>query len=195
MLAMLVGGATFAWFTDSKTIGKNSISTGTVYITAVRDDGDTYPGPLFYTTPEEGRTPSGVNGVRPTGLWRPGDSHERTLVLFNQSSMKVRVTRVSAAIESGLAPDTDAYNEFINKLNVKIYKNSSTVLYNGPLAGLLGSGSAAGGGITMEPLNIMYPSASIVSLIYQCSLDTSAGNALQGAQPKISFSVTVQQDA
>lgn len=196
LVSLLVGGATFAIFTDSATNSGNTFSAGRVDISAVRNQGDSVPGPMFYTTAEQGRTTDGQDGLLPTGIWAPGDSHMRQLDVYNLGSLAVKLTKIKADVDpaSGIQPGSPAYTEFINKMNIKVeLSGSSKVLYNGPLAGLLG------GWVDIAPGDIVPLAGSTLlgtptaHLTFTATLDKSAGNVLQGTNPIFSFSVWAEQ--
>jgi len=193
---LLVGGATFAYFSDSATNANNTFTAGTVDIYAVRDQGDTVPGPMFYTTAEQGTTPDGQPGLRPTGLWAPGYQFSRQLDVYNYSTTTVRLTKLRADMDpaSDIKPGSAAYTEFINKMNVKVVlSGDSATLYDGPLSGLLN------GWYDIDPQDIVPIAAKVngvtpcAHLTFTCSLDSSAGNVLQGVNPVVDFSLFAQQ--
>ena len=58
--------------------------TGTVDIDTNRGAWDTVPGPMFYTTKEEGRTAGwATDGLKPIVEWAPGDLNVRSLKVYN----------------------------------------------------------------------------------------------------------------
>lgn len=102
-IAVTVGG-TFALFTAQTNAANSTITAGKLCITSERDNSDPIPGPMFYVTAEQGKTPGGVLGEIPTGLWAPGDSHRRTLIVRNPdscSTMGAWLTSVKANLVSG----------------------------------------------------------------------------------------------
>jgi predicted ribosomally synthesized peptide with SipW-like signal peptide len=200
LVCALVGGATFALFTDSATNSAKDFTAGTVTIGSVRDNGDTVPGPMFYTTREQGMTTTGQPGKYPTGLWKPGDTNARVLVLYNKGSLEARLTRIKASVDptaSDIQPGSDAYREFINKMYVKItapgMPSGTIEVYNGTLAELIGDGSAANGSMVLPVGTPDWPSPN-VPLTFECHLDISAGNFLQGTNPVFGFVIVAEQD-
>lgn len=199
LVSLLVGGATFALFTDSATNSGNTFAAGRVDISSLRNQGDTVPGPMFYTTPAQGRTTNPENpedGMLPTGLWAPGDSHMRQLDVYNLGSLAIKLTKIKADVDpaSSIQPGSPAYTEFANKMNIKVeLSGNAKVLYNGPLAGLLG------GWVDIAPGDIVTLAASNshgvpnAHLTFTAVLDKSAGNVLQGTNPIFSFSVWAEQ--
>lgn len=98
LFAISIGGATFALFTDSATNAPNTFRAGTVDIDSYRDGFDTIPGPMFYTNEIEGATPTDPSypGLKPTGLWAPGDSHVRSLIVYNKGTLDAVLDQVKA---------------------------------------------------------------------------------------------------
>ncbi|HWI64579.1 MAG TPA: SipW-dependent-type signal peptide-containing protein [Symbiobacteriaceae bacterium] len=101
MMTLGVTAGTFALFSASAGPNNNQFTAGTLTLSAVRDQGDTIPGPMFYTTPDEGDTPTGVDGLYPTGPWAPGDSRVRVLLVRNTGSLDAWLTSVGADLASG----------------------------------------------------------------------------------------------
>ncbi|MGE5423598.1 MAG: hypothetical protein ACM3QW_10060 [Ignavibacteriales bacterium] len=134
LLCLAIGGATFALFTDGAATNSKVIASGTVDIDSYRDGFDTIPGPMFYTTPEEGKTPTdpSYNGLKPTGLWVPGDTQIRSLIVYNQGSLDAVLDQVSAQI---ISDDSN----MAEHMNVAVYKVLPRCLPNGaPFAPLPG---------------------------------------------------------
>lgn len=85
LVGSLIGGATFATWTASTSVSGNIANTTTLTVEAKRDNGDIYPGPMFYTQDSEGG-PGDVTGYNSTGLWYPGRTVERQLFLLNPTT-------------------------------------------------------------------------------------------------------------
>lgn len=119
LMAMVVGGATFAWFTDTATSSDNTFTSGTVDIDAYRDGFDTIDGPMFYTTKEEGATQDGTKGLKATGLWAPGDSVVRSLVVHNGPYSLDSVLYKAQAVDQSSSTLPAGYTD---EMKVKIYK-------------------------------------------------------------------------
>jgi predicted ribosomally synthesized peptide with SipW-like signal peptide len=115
LAAFAIGGTTYALFTDTASVGKKTFMTGTLDIDTNRAGLDTIPGPMFYTNPIEGKALDGSPGLKPTGLWAPGDLHIRTLVVQNRGSLDAVLDSVKAELVSD---PTDMAAD----LNVKIFK-------------------------------------------------------------------------
>lgn len=196
-ISLLAGGVTYAYFTSSAVNSGNTFTTGTVKISSLRDQGDTVPGPLFYTTALQGRTyDNKKDGIRPTGLWAPGDSVQRQLDVYNEGSLDVKFTKVMASLDptSDIQSGDAAYTDFINKMNIKIQQSgSSEILYDGSLAGLLSGW--VGATEIIDSASNPGGQSPCVHLTFTATLDTSAGESLQGKNPVFSFSVYAEQSA
>jgi len=198
LVAGLVGGgATMAWFTDTATNAANTFTAGTVEIDVDRAGGDTTPGPMFYTTIAEGAAAPGQAPLHPTGVWWPGRTVSRELAVLNTGSLQVRLDQVSAEITSinGVSPGVNPAlaTSFADNMNVKIYVagHPDDVLYNGPLATLLFGPQSCLHQPLIAPWTGRWP--SMLGLVYEVTMLTSAGNDLQGIVPVVSFSVYAEQ--
>lgn len=125
-ISLIVGGSTYAFFSDTATNSNKTFTAGTVDIDSYRDGFDTIPGPMFYTTPSEGATPTepSYDGLKPTGLWAPGDTHIRSLVVYNKGSLDAAIKQVKAEIIS------DNKN-MASQMDVAVYKISPKYLSDG----------------------------------------------------------------
>lgn len=196
--AVFIGGSTYAWFTDSDAITGNTFSTGTVVMTTIRDNGEYVPGPLFYTTAEEGKVLSGPStgelGLYPTGLWMPGMSATRNLTVTSSGSLAARVCRIGATLtgDTAFMANQDARDEFAINLRVKVTSTSggNQTLLDRPLAELLADGGAA-----CDVKKIIGANGSSQNIDFTCSLSTNAGNSLQGQKPVVSFYLIAEQVA
>ncbi|MDB4895567.1 MAG: hypothetical protein JWN15_1829, partial [Firmicutes bacterium] len=75
IMAVGISAGSFALFSAQAGPSQAILTAGTVNLNSWRDQGDTIPGPMFYTTAAEGATsPGGVPGLYPTGPWAPGDN-------------------------------------------------------------------------------------------------------------------------
>lgn len=132
--AFAVSGFTYAMFTDQAVNQEKTFTTGTVDIDSYRDGFDTIPGPMFYTTKEEGATSTNPSfyGLKPVGLWVPGKTVVRSLVVYNQGTLDAVLDQVRAEIQSD--PDNMA-----SQMDVAVYKILPRYLPNGtPFAPLPG---------------------------------------------------------
>jgi predicted ribosomally synthesized peptide with SipW-like signal peptide len=189
LTAAAVGiGTTFALF-SAQTASNNTFTAGTLCLTSERNDGDTVPGPMFYVTPAQGATPPPLNlpGTLPTGEWAPGDTHTRTLTVFNPtscSSMNAWLTSVEASVHPG------GYLPMANKLWVEI----TTPQGGGPdvkvAEGWLSTFLAG-------PVPIQYPDTTKIPLFltsnrhmkFKVNFDLSADNSYQGQTLVVDFRV------
>jgi len=200
LIGGLLGGTTMALFTDVESNSGNVFVVGSVDIRVDRNLGDPIPGPMFYTNLAEGTTPGGGVPLNPTGLWAPGDTESRNLDVRNMGSLEVRLHQVSAQITSvnGSPPEQmpALAASFANNMNVKIYvagHPNAKVLYHGSLAALL----AGPQGCLYRPLIApnLGPWPPMVQLVYEVTMNLSAGNDLQGIVPIVSFHVFAEQTA
>lgn len=127
LAALAIGGTTYALFTDDAINKNNTFVAGTVDIDSYRGGADYIPGPMFYTTPEEGASPQdpvNFKGIKPTGLWAPGDMHIRSLVVYNKGSLDAVLNQVKADISGD---DSNIAEE----MHVTIFKVLPKYLPNG----------------------------------------------------------------
>ena len=196
IFALMIGGATFALFTDTATNSNSELTAGNVDIACSRNNGDGHPGPMFYSTAEQGEV--GGADINPTGeniigLWAPGDSHSRYLNLQNTGSLAAKISKVTANITNSTALSATEYDEFSQMMNVQILYKWDTaqekVLYDGPLAGLLN------GWVDIPAADIPVLASGCLSevLKFTCSLDIEAGNDIQGISPVVDFSIYAEQ--
>jgi len=184
LAAFLMGGATLAWFTSQDTNEGNEFIAGTVKITAERNLGDPIPGPMFYTTREQGNFSDPSWPDHATGQWYPGKTETRQLVVYNQGSLHVKLNGLSAEV-TGI-DDPALAQAWAEKMNVKVFVSSSpgSVLFDGTLDQLL-----EGQYPTAAQPFLGAQNGSNLHLSFEVEMDTSAGNALQGLEPVVSFSV------
>lgn len=195
IVASIGAGLTLAIFTDQDYNAENPFSAGTVDIAADRNLGDPIPGPMFYTTVEQGTILEGNDALNPTGVWWPGRMEYRNLDVRNMGSLQVRINRVSAEITSinGEAPQPPLSESFAANMHVKIYvagHPQTKVLYNGSLADLLTIQNCIHKPVIAPFTNLWPP---MVQLVYEVTMLSSAGNDLQGIVPIVKFNVYVEQ--
>lgn len=119
--SLAVGGATYAIFKSEVTNSANTVTAGTLKITAKRDDVPN-EGPMFYS-----QNTAGNYGGMPTGLWAPGDKHTRGLFLENNGSLEAKLKTLTVnpadsngvAVTSGTQYDDDLL--FAKQAKVKIW--------------------------------------------------------------------------
>src|SRR5690606_2805901 len=92
-VGLLVGGASYALFTDTEANSGNSFKAGTLELTQHRHDVP-IEGPMFYVDNNDA-------GEMGTGLWAPLDSHTRAMFITNTGSLDGKVTQVSAKAKTG----------------------------------------------------------------------------------------------
>lgn len=184
----LIGGATFALLSDSTVNNNNVFTTGKVDITANRDLGDPIPGPMFYTNKAEGLTPDGKVPNWETGLWYPGKSVTRTLIVTNlDDSVNAKIDGISAFLHN--INDSAIAQEFANNMTVVVKPQAmpDKVLYSGKLSDLLSGRVSTLNELPISPTGIWY-------LDFTVTMDRNAGNTLQGIVPKVDFSIYASQN-
>jgi len=207
-VCMLIGGATFAYFTDTAANTANTFTAGTIILRGERDLSDRVPGPMFYTSTSDSsgyypydevtqRSPSGEY----LGGWAPGDSVTRAMNLYNDGTIDAKVTKVKADVKAQftnidgaiISGETSGlpYDEFIDKMNIRImYPTLNKVLYNGKLSGLLN------GWVNVPAEAIIYVNAGQVgaaNISVEASLSTEAGNDIQGKNFIFDFTFYAEQ--
>lgn len=189
--AVAVGvGGTFALFSASTT-STNNFTAGTLCLTSDRNDGDPVPGPMFYVTAAQGQTPGGIPGTLPTGLWAPGDTHTRTLTVYNPTScstMGAWLTTIQANMHPG------GYGPMADKLLVKVKTpeggGPDVVVAQGPLSMFLAG-----------PVPVAYPDTTKIPvhlssnrhLKFEVYFDIGADNSYQGQTVVVDFIVNAEQ--
>ncbi|WP_273378185.1 SipW-dependent-type signal peptide-containing protein [Symbiobacterium thermophilum] len=190
--ALSIGG-TLALFTDATDASKDFVA-GTLCLRSDRNDGDPVPGPMFYITPEQGKTPSGQLGINATGPWAPGDSHTRTITVYNSpdcSSMDAWLVSVEARLTEGIE---DQYEPMAEKLHVKVKTpkggGPDEVVAEAPLSDFLAG-----------PVSIAYPDGTKIPLHltsnrhmkFEVTFDKAAGNDYQDKTLVVDFIVHAEQ--
>ncbi|MFZ5822977.1 MAG: TasA family protein [Bacillota bacterium] len=190
LFATLIGlGGTLALFSDAETSDATFVA-GTLCIDAQRNDGEAIPGPMFYVTPEQGETPGGVPGQFPTGLWAPGDSHQRTLTVFNPTSCSTMDAWLDS-VQASLQPGSDAM--LADKLYVEVTTpqlGSDVQVAEGWLSDFLSG-----------PVLLRYPDGSRIPLWlgsnrhiqFKVIFDITADNSYQDTTLVVDFTVNAEQ--
>ncbi|MFZ5815197.1 MAG: hypothetical protein ACOY93_07825 [Bacillota bacterium] len=190
LLAATLGlGATLALFSDAET-GAQDWTAGRLCIDAQRNDGEAVPGPMFYVTAEQGETPDGIPGMFPTGLWAPGDSHQRTLTVSNPPSCSSMHAWLDA-LEASLQPGSDAM--LADKLYVEVTTpqvGTEVKVAEGWLSDFLGGA-----------VPLRYPDGSRIPLYlgsnrhvkFLVTFDLTADNSYQGTELVVDFTVHAVQ--
>ncbi|HEU4962524.1 MAG TPA: TasA family protein [Bacilli bacterium] len=197
-VGLAVGGSTYAIFTSSAQNTNNSFTAGTVDIEIQRDLGDTIPGPMFYTGTSDPtgsypydttkNVPDAPPGAESLGGLAPGDQLTRAMNIFNRGSLDVRVKKLQATVNAAGETSGPAYDQFIQKMNVKVmYPAANKVLYDGPLAGLLS------GYVDISPFLIAADPSGPANVTFTVTLDKSADNTLQGHSFVFDFGFYAEQ--
>ncbi len=191
----LVAGGTFALFTDSTSQADADFVAGTLSITSDRDEGDPIPGPMFYVTQAQGEVEGGAPAINATGVWAPGDSHTRTLVVQNFDAAHGGSSTMHAWLDSVQANLRSGDISLAEKLNVVVTTN-----YPGSSLDVV-----VAQGTLMDFLNgaipLRYPDGTRVPcylnsqwyLHFTVTFDQSAGNSYQGLNLVTDFVVNAVQ--
>lgn len=196
-VSLIVGGATYALFTDSASNSNNTFAAGTINLDQNRDLGDTIPGPMFYSAASDptGSYPYDQSGVplsppgsEAAGGWAPGDTVTRAMDLYNRGTLDAKVSRLQASVSAGATNSGAAYDQFIDKMNIKVmYPALNRVLYDGPLSGLLN------GWVDIATPLRANAGGGALNITFEASLDSSADNDLQGQNFIFDFSFYAEQ--
>lgn len=184
-LTLGITAGTYALFSATTTNSDSIFTAGTVALTSWRDQGDTVPGPMFYTTPAEGQTPSGLPGLLPTGHWAPGDKHMRVLMVRNTGTLAAWLK----SIQTDMTPGSSIY--LAQKLQVKVTTDSAglNVLASGTMADFINTDQTFSTPISINP----GPAPKV--LYFHVELPLDADNSYQGLTLRVDFSVYAEQKA
>lgn len=196
VVGVTVGGATYAIFTSSATNTNNSFKAGTVILTQNRDQGDTktIPGPMFYSAASDptGSFPYDTNknryqppGGEAIGGWAPGDTARRAMNLYNKGTLDAKINKLKANVNSAGVTSGEAYDEFIDKMNIKVIYTGQT-LYDGKLSGLLNEY------VNIQPI-LATPDGDPVNITFEANLSKEAGNKIQGQSFVFDFTFSAEQ--
>lgn len=103
VVALVVGGATFALFTDSESNEGNTFEAGTLELSTHRHDVP-IEGPMFYTHDSD-------DGRMGTGEWAPRDVNTRAMFIKNTGTLDAKLNRLSAIPEEGTSEVTEEFAE------------------------------------------------------------------------------------
>lgn len=198
LVAAITGTAmTLAFFTSMASIDNNVVTAGTLKINLNRVD-DTLPGPMFYTTTEEGRTSptednlEGLPGLNPTGTWAPGVSHMRVLQVESTGTIDGRLKSVGATLENGDSPLADV-------LWVEIFRDNdpSQILASGTLRDFIVADKLLNPPINLAgdydgPFGDEYY-GDVGTLNFKVTLPSTVNNDYQGLSFKTAFTVQAEQ--
>ena len=207
-VALGAGYATYASFTSGAAAVSPTMRAGTVNVSVERDQGDAIPGPMFYTTPAEGtqEVDPYLPGINPTGLWYPGKSETRAMIVRNTGSLPFRIYGLSATITDPTPldgmDDTRLREALIVQVSVVPFPGGLPLpLWEGPLAALTAGGVVPVGPPAPPPPlpppppfpgTLLMPTSS-VPLLYRVTMPLGAGNDYQGLRGIVGFSVHVRQ--
>jgi predicted ribosomally synthesized peptide with SipW-like signal peptide len=203
-LGLTAGGATYALFTDSAQNTNNMFTAGTINLEQNRDLGDTIPGPMFYTAASDptGSYPYDQSGVQyappgseAIGGWAPGDRVVRAMDLYNTGTLQAKVTKLQASVNPAGVMSGTAYNQFIDKMNIKVmYPAQTRVLYDGPLSGLLNGWVTIVNPTTGAPHPLIANAGGgSLNITFEAYLDSSADNTIMGEDFVFDFSFYAEQ--
>lgn len=198
-IGFTIGGATYAIFTDSATNTNNSFETGSIILSQNRDHGDriSVPGPMFYSAksdptgqfpydkPKSDGSESSALGGEDIGGWAPGDTATRAMNIYNKGTMKAKITRLIAVVNSKGVTSGDAYNEFIDKMNIKVTYLNITI-YDGKMSELIK-------GVDITTPIIAVPNSEPVNISFTATLSKDAGNVIQGKDFVFDFTFSGEQ--
>lgn len=194
LLAIAVAaGGTFALFSASTNTTSNTYTAGTLCLASRRDNSDPVPGPMFYITPTQGATPTGVPGIRATGLWAPGDSVRRSLIIDNPgncSSMNAWLKTVHAVLQSGDAALAEHLWVEVRTDHVHATPSGDDKIAEGWLSDFLNG-----------QVPLLFPDShkvemmlgSTVFLHFSISMPLNTGNEMQGKSLVVQFEVNAEQ--
>lgn len=196
-VSLIIGGATYAIFTDSASSTNNNFTSGTINLDQTRDLGDTIPGPMFYSSTSDptgsypydrAEVPLAPPGSDAVGGWAPGDTVLRAMNLLNSGTLDAKVTKLSANVSTGATNSGAQYDQFIQKMNIKVmYPAQNKILYEGPLSGLLN------GWVDIALPFRINSNGGPSNITFEATLDSSADNELQGTSFVFDFSFYAEQ--
>lgn len=145
-------------------------------------DGEANPGPLFYVTPAQGATPDGHPGLYPTGLWAPGDTNHRVLIIRNTGSLDAAVRAVRGELVSGSRLLAD-------RLEVSITTDAAGTrqIARGTLGDLVDHQ------VLFAPTALSLAPGAAIALHVWVTLPLDAGNDYQGLGAVFSFGIYAEQ--
>lgn len=187
-IALGASVGTFALFSDQTASQNNQIMAGTLSLNSWRDQGDTVPGPMFYTTPAEGNTGT-QDGLLPTGYWAPGDTHHRVLLVRNTGSLGAWILSLGADMHPGTS------QHLADKLEYRVTADSAgtVVLASGILGDLIDTDYTFAPKIDLPssalPVHLRPPKA----FHFWVTLPLDADNSYQGETLKVDFHLNAEQ--
>jgi hypothetical protein len=180
----LAGGLALAVFTTPTPAWAGVFAYNQIAVISWRGGGDSvpaaaatrgWPAPMFYTAPEEGALPGGPEGSRPTGVWAPGDTVSRTLMVKNiDPTYLVQIDRLQVALQGdmGLAP----------WFSLVVTGPNEQELYRGSLADLAS-------GILTLPSPVVLPRNLEQAVRFEATLNLDTDQGYQGRTVKADLSL------
>lgn len=197
----MVGGATLALWTASATVPGNTATATELTVSVERDNGDTPPGPMFYTVVDEGNP--GAKVTNATGLWYPGKTKARLMTVKNTNSqIKLGISKIKFNIDqnSVLPDDTDPavyspYDEYLDKMMFKVYYDFDVDVDGKPISILLAEGTLEQfmQGFSLNPTDTEMLPGGFINLRFVATLSKEAGDQLKNVKPIVDFSLTSTQ--
>src|SRR5690606_6303508 len=117
-VGLLVGGASYALFTDTAVSENNTFTSGTLTLDTHRHDVP-IDGPMFYVGDND-------DGRMGTGIWAPLDSHSRSMFIENTGSLDAKLTKLYASVDSG-SVDAENFAEQA-MVSVLVYETGGVAL-------------------------------------------------------------------
>jgi hypothetical protein len=145
------------------------------------------------------------------GGWAPGDTVKRTMILTNTGSLDAKLTGIKATARESFTQNLpsggnrtingliagDAFDEFIQLANVEVaIPDENLMLYNGSLAELMFADTDEFASLLSNPvlMGTTPPfSPGPLNITFEVTLDSSAGNDLQGQNFIFDFGFFVEQ--
>lgn len=191
--ALVWTGGTLATVRPASSLSGGS---GTLSVALDRNADGSYPGPVFYATPDQAQYPPDYAGpLRPTGHWYPGMTATRRLFVRNVGTLPFRVTGLRALLTGVEEPA--ARTEYLERQEFTVTLPDDPdlpPLYTGPLDGL--QPGADGDWVSVPAhLGTCVGAGAAVPLDFFGRLHPLAGDAVQGLDPVVSFQVRVTQTA
>lgn len=185
-IATAVGGVTFAWFAATTGPSTNDFTAGTVSLSGYRGGMDTVNGPMFYITAQSGANQDGANGLKPTGVWVPGNSQTRVLQVENTGTVDAQLKTLSTTVTGDEALARALAVQVCDDLDCTSVRFSGSLWsltqgaqsFSPPL--VLAAGTGAGDG-------------DVATLYFQVTLPRAAGNELQDNTLQAAFQVYADQ--
>lgn len=187
IMTLGVSAGTVALFSAQSGPSQAILTAGTVNLKSWRDQGDTIPGPMFYTTAAEGQTPGGVPGLYPTGPWAPGDTVMRVLMIRNNGELDAWLTGIDADLVSGST-------HLAAELNYRVTTDvaGANAVASGNLAALIAGTATFASPIALDAIGPV-PTRAPKPFYFWVSLPLDADNSYQSETLRVDFTVNASQ--